>query len=294
MANLISIDGIPASGEGSRSSRDRRDGQLNGFVRLLDTMPWWALLVIAVLTFLFLHKLAGFDLEHTNQIGAMDATASQVIIKILAGAGQYLFPAILVGEAAGAVITSRRLWPRNYWKTRYDTRLVTGMAPSVARADDLRDGLSSRRDLDTKRVEHRVWSTALLNSIESSRFAALATLYYGEKGVRSESMRLEGTGATVLKLFQDNSGKASVVVQFRAKGAPWVGPSQIESLRGVMDAERIAKGVFMTPGAFSRDAKECARLNSVTLVDGKLFLMMIRRLPPATQERLLGFATHAD
>ena len=62
----------------------------------------------------------------------------------------------------------------------------------------------------------------------------------------------------------------------------------------VMDGERVAKGLFMTPGAFSKDAKECARLNGVTLVDGKLFLMMIRRLPPAAQERLLSFATHAE
>ena len=55
--------------------------------------------------------------------------------------------------------------------------------------------------------------------------------------------------------------------------------------------DRIVKGFFMTPGAFSRDAKECAREYGITLIDAKLFLMMIRRLPAAAQERLLAYAT---
>ena len=161
-------------------------------------------------------------------------------------------------------------------------------------ADELRNGLALRRDQEKQREEQRVWSAALLNSIEAQRFTALATLYYREKGIRTQAMRLEGTGGTALKLFQDDSGKASLVVQFRAQGAPWVGPSQIEALREVMVSERIAKGLFITPGAFSKDAKERARLNGVTLVDGTLFLMMVRRLPPAAQVRLLSFAMQAD
>jgi restriction system protein len=294
MTDMVSFESIPVSGDGSRLLRNRGDSHSDGIVRLLDTMPWWALVVIAILTFLFLHQLAGANVEHVNHAGAMEAAASQVIIKILAGAGQYLFPAILLGEAAGAVIASRRLGPRNTWKARNNTRTVTCVASNVVRADGIRDGLSPPRDREKIREVQRVWSTALLNSMESRRFAALATQYYREKGIRSESMRVGGTGASVLKLFQDNSGKASVVVQFRTQGAPWVGPSQIRALRTVMDSERIEKGLFMTPGAFSKDARECGRVNGVTLVDGKLFLMMIKRLPPAAQRRLLTFATQGD
>ena len=47
----------------------------------------------------------------------------------------------------------------------------------------------------------------------------------------------------------------------------------------------------MTPGAFSKDAKECARATGITLIDAKLFLMMIKRLAPAAQARLLSFAS---
>jgi len=294
MTDMISMQGIPANGDGNRLLHSGRGRHLHGVVRLLDTMPGWVLVSIAILTFVVLHKLAGVDVEHATHVGTMDAVASRVIIKILAGAGQYLFPAILLGEAAGALIASRRIGSRNTWKAESHSRLRARAVADLVTADEPRNGLTSAKELEKQREVPGVWSTALLNSIGSQRFAALVTLYYKEKGIRSEAMRLEGGGGAVLKLFQDDSGKASLVVQFRAQGAPWVGPSQIEALRAVMDDERVAKGLFMTPGAFSKDAKECARLNGVTLVDGKLFLMMVRRLPPAAQERLLRFAAHSD
>ena len=294
MADMISMQGIPAKGIVNRLLRSGRDRHLHGVVRLLDTLPWWALVVIAILTFVILHKLAGVDVEPAAHAGAMDAAASRVIIKILAGAGQYLFPVILLGEAAGALIASRRIGSRDTWKAESAVRMGKGTVAKLMTTDELMTGLATLSELKKEREVCGVWSTDLLNSMESRRFAALVTLYYREKGIRSAAMRLQGGGSTVLKLFQDDSGKASVVVQFRARGAPWVGPRQIETLREVMVSERVAKGLFITPGAFSKDAKECARLNGVTLVDGGLFLMMIRRLPAAAQERLLSFATHSD
>lgn len=294
MVDMVSLQSIPASGGGNRLLHSGRGRHLHGVVRLLDTMPWWALVAIAILTFVVLHKLAGVDVEHVNHAGAMDVAASRVIIKILAGAGQFLFPAIVLAEAAGALIATHRRGSRDTWQAESNTRKGERAVANVVAADELRNGLALRRDQEKQREEQRVWSAALLNSIEAQRFTALATLYYREKGIRTQAMRLEGTGGTALKLFQDDSGKASLVVQFRAQGAPWVGPSQIEALREVMVSERIAKGLFITPGAFSKDAKERARLNGVTLVDGTLFLMMVRRLPPAAQVRLLSFAMQAD
>ena len=106
MADMISLESFPASGDGNRLLHSGRDRHQQGVVRLLDTMPWWALLVVAVLTFLFLHKLAGFDVEHLNQTGVMEAAASQVIIKILAGGCPYFFPPIPLREEAGGRISS--------------------------------------------------------------------------------------------------------------------------------------------------------------------------------------------
>ncbi|MEJ2554200.1 MAG: restriction endonuclease [Gammaproteobacteria bacterium] len=290
MTDTVSIEGIPVDGNGGRLLPSRGDGRWRGMVRLLDAMPWWALVVIAGLTFISLHKLAGANVDPVNHAGATEVAAPRVIIKILAGAGQYLFPMLLLGEAMGALIASRRLGPRDTWNARNASRTVTGAESKAGGAAALGDGAASVTEGEKIGKGRGVWSAVVLNSLESRRFAALAEQYYREEGMRCESMRIAGTNNTGLKLFQDDSAKASLVVQFRAQGKPWVAVNQIRALRAAMDGERIEKGIFMTPGAFSEDARECARLSGVTLIDGKLLVTMIKRLPPVAQERLLRFA----
>lgn len=290
MTDTVGFEGIPVSGNSGGLLPSRGDGRWSGMVRLLDAMPWWALMAIAGLTFVALHKLAGANVDPVTHAGATEVVAPRVIIKILAGAGQYLFPMLLLGEAMGTLIALRRLGPRDTWNARNASRTVTGAESKAGGAATLGDGPASVTEGEKIGKGRGAWSAVVLNSLESRRFAALAEQYYREEGMRCESMWIAGTDNTGLKLFQDDSAKASLVVQFRAQGKPWVAVNQIRALRAAMDGERIDKGIFMTPGAFSNDARECARLNGVTLIDGKLLLTMIRRLPPAAQERLLRFA----
>lgn len=50
----------------------------------------------------------------------------------------------------------------------------------------------------------------------------------------------------------------------------------------------------MTSGKFSEDAKEVAKSNRITLIDGEMFLMMINRLSEEHRQKLLTFATAGD
>jgi restriction system protein len=50
----------------------------------------------------------------------------------------------------------------------------------------------------------------------------------------------------------------------------------------------------MAPGGFTDDAREFAKANSITLLDGKLFLAMLQRLPSESSQKLLAFATEGD
>ncbi len=294
MTNLIRSESITIIRDTDRPLRKKRGNHVTGIARLLDTLPWWAVVVIAILTYLLLHQLATADLDYAHRAGTMETIASQVIIQILAGAGQYVFPVILLGEAVGAAIAAWRLESRKSREAWNTTWTVTSAARNMMGTDGVGEGMASPRDRDKIPEAQRVWSLALLNSVESRRFAELSTKYYQEKGIYCESTQLGAGAGTGLKLFQDDSGKATAIVQCRAWGTPWVGAKQIGALRGAMDSEQIVKGFFMTPGAFSKDAKESARVNGITLIDARLFLMMIRRLPPAAQERLLHFATQSD
>jgi restriction system protein len=291
MTDTISSESVLECSDGHRLSRRRRESVLDDIVGVLDTMPWWVVLVLAILTYLFLHQIASADVEHIHHAGSIDATVSQLIIKSLAGAGQYLFPVILLGEAAGAVFAARRLGSRNIREARSNAQRVTRDMPDAMGSDGSGDGLSTARDREKIPQTQRVWSLALLKGIDPRRFAALASHYYREKGIRCESAPFGAGGGNGLKLFQDDSGKPTAIVQCRPWGTPWVGAKLIRSLHGAMASEQLERGIYMTSGAFSKDAKECAQVYGITLIDAKLFLMMIKRLPPPAQERLLSFAT---
>jgi restriction system protein len=272
MTDAIAIASMPLGGVGHRLREDRRKRSRIG--HLLDAMPWWALVGLAAATFLVLHQLAVADGRPAYGTAVTGPTASQLILIILAGAGQYLFPVLLLAEAAGVAVASRR------------ARLWECVEPVTAALCEQGQGSHQPAQL--------TWSPALLTRLEPQRFAALAMAYYRERGMRCDLLPSGAEGAIVLRLFQEGLGKPPVVIQFRAKGAAWVGAKQIRALREVMNRERVEKGLFMTQGAFSRDARECASANGITLIDGKLFAMMIGRLDPVARERLLVLAMQAD
>lgn len=139
------------------------------------------------------------------------------------------------------------------------------------------------------------WSLGLLQAIEWKRFEDLCAAFYRENGIRCETTPLGADGGVDIRLFQDeNSAQATAIVQCKAWGKRQVGVKPIRELLGVMVHEKIAKSFFMAPGGFTVDAREFAQANRVTLLDGKLFLSMLERLPAEASGRLLAYATSGD
>jgi restriction system protein len=139
------------------------------------------------------------------------------------------------------------------------------------------------------------WSLKLLQNIEWKRFEDLCAAFYKEKGIRCETTPLGADGGVDIRLFQDaNTPQATAVVQCKAWGEKQVGVKPIRELLGVMTHEKIGKSFFMAPGGFTDDAREFAQANRITLLDGKLFLSMLERLPAEARQKLLAFATSGD
>ncbi len=137
------------------------------------------------------------------------------------------------------------------------------------------------------------WSLELIRDIEWKRFEDLCQKFYETKGIRSECTALGPDGGIDIRLYQDGE-RATSIVQCKAWGARFVGVKPVRELLGVMTHEKIEKAFFMTSGQFSDDAKEVARSNRITLIDGQMFLMMLKRLPAESQKTLLEFATAGD
>lgn len=139
-----------------------------------------------------------------------------------------------------------------------------------------------------------VWSLELIRELEWKRFEDVCQQYYQRKGIHSETTPLGPDGGIDIRLYQDETGKATAIVQCKAWGERIVGVNLIRELLGVMTHEKIGKAFFMTSGRYSDDAKATAVANRITLIDGPMLLEMFRRLPPADQEGLLAFATEGD
>ncbi len=140
------------------------------------------------------------------------------------------------------------------------------------------------------------WSLDLLQALEWKRFEDLCCAYYDAKGIRARATPLGPDGGIDIHLFQDDQSPeaATTVVQCKAWATQRVGIKPLRELLGVMTAERITKGFFMTVGGYTDEAKAFARKNGIVALDGKLILAMLERLPADARKRLLELATAGD
>ena len=138
------------------------------------------------------------------------------------------------------------------------------------------------------------WSIELLRDLEWKRFEDVCQRFYATKGIKSETTPLGPDGGIDIRLFQDDSGKASAIVQCKAWGEKDVGVKPVRELLGVMAHEKIPKAFFMASGGFTEDAKAFATENRITLVTGDMLVSMINRLADADKQALLAFATEGD
>lgn len=97
-----------------------------------------------------------------------------------------------------------------------------------------------------------------------------------------------------LRLYQDDTGQVTSIVQCAPQAGQPLGARPVLGLLGAMTHERIGKAFFMSGGQFSADAKAIAERNRITLIDGTMLLMMLKRLPEADRQRLLEFATDGE
>jgi restriction system protein len=137
------------------------------------------------------------------------------------------------------------------------------------------------------------WSIKLIQELEWKRFEDLSVAYYLEKGIKAETTPLGADGGIDIKLYQDNSGKPTTIIQCKS-WASQVGVKQLREFLGVMTHEKIVKGFYMTSSGYTNDAVEIAKSNNITLINGEMLLMMIQRLSPESQVRLLTLATSGD
>lgn len=139
------------------------------------------------------------------------------------------------------------------------------------------------------------WNADLLQNLGTRSLQAVCVALYRSKGFRAEPAPLGPDGSTEIRLWRDTiEGEAwpYAIVRCRAWSEP-VGDEQIRDLLAVMAHERIPRAFFIAPRGFTETARVFAHANPLTLLDGRLFLAMLERLPADERKTMIEVARRA-
>lgn len=226
-----------------------------------------------------------------------EAAERSGVMALLPVAG--LMFSLVVGAA---VLTQRmrdrnRTVPKSVRKTRpprVDTAVPTIHSAPTEFDPTAIDG-AELADFDPEMVPAatRVWTLSLLESLEWQRFEALCTAYYSQKAISHRAVPQPNGGGRDVYLYQDkdNLEQATGLVHVRSRGVAEVGVAAIRELIGALTHEQIARGFFMTNGRLSAPARQLGREHNIVLIDGRVLLAMIERLPDTARDKLHAIAT---
>lgn len=218
-------------------TRKQKTTPVEDFFNLISLLPWWAGVILAIVSFFVLRTFATADPPQVTNANQVIASIPSVVMKAFATAGMYLVPLIcLLGVVASA-------WQRSKRKS-----LVSHVAGSQA-ADSL-------------------------NCMTWQEFEMIVAEAFRLDGFRVEDRGgSSADGGVDLVLYRE---REKFLVQCKQWKAYIVGVGVVRELYGVMAAEGATGGFVVTSGKFSKDAIEFANGRNVTLFDGPILFDMIK------------------
>ena len=254
----------------------------------------WPVSAVIALFFLVLgHVLLPSSIQG-NPLLLTTAQVLRPFMSMIAG----IFGIIAVGKLAYSMLTSPSQRVSAHPSVEPNLRATGHLPRHVESRKDEQAPVQIRKEpvwhAEGASARELAWSLELLQSIEWKRFEDLCQRFYAIKGIRCACTPLGPDGGIDIRLYQAQDDQTTAIVQCKAWGGSYVGVKPVRELLGVMVHEKVAKAFFMTSGKYSDEAKSFAEPNRITLIDGVMFVAMIKRLPQKDQIALLEFATAGD
>jgi len=258
-------------------------------------MPWWIWLALAVLACFIAAGLIGTRMPHAPSI------ATVVSISLVQWFGYLLallgpLPCVLL-----AGISARRraspsppaARPSPPATARRPEPVPGHTRPAKAGPDPYQEWKNAAARSAPAGVDTSTWSLALLRALEWRRVEELAGVYFRSLRFRVQEGPPGPDGGVDLRLYGSDSANASALVQCKAWSGK-VGVKEIRELFGVMAAEGVSEGIFVTTSSYTCEAAEWARGKNIALIDGDGFVRKLLDLPPEDQAHILKLATSGD
>lgn len=140
------------------------------------------------------------------------------------------------------------------------------------------------------------WSEPLLHSLEWRRMTEVVLAFYRFKGLYGRFDTAEADGGVFIPLRKaaDSADAMPQALLHCKRSAEVVGEAAIYALHGRMVVMGVAKAFFIGTAGFDAAARAAAASLQITLIDDRLFLSMLARLPAQEGQRLLELAVEGD
>ncbi len=225
---------MPAAAMSSRRSSTHA-AALTGLVARL---PWWLGVLLALISYLVLHRWAATPVAIPLQPGQRGLAIAQAMLQSVAVFAQYVVPLLCL---AGAALSA--------WQRKARLELVDDVA--------------------------RARSASVLDGITWQQFEQLVGEAYRQQGYRVQETGGGGPdGGVDLVLTR---GGETVLVQCKQWRALRVGVDVVRQLYGVMAARGAAGGRVVTSGRYTADALAFARGRNIELIDGAGLQTLLRK-----------------
>lgn len=196
-----------------------------------------------------------------------------------------LVPVFLAAFVALAIAGAMRTLRRRGDPQKRSQRRTYPMAPVVRFPAEAVSWQDTSGDSDG--VDHTAnWTAARLQTLEWKRLEHLTALFFEALGFTTRTSRVGADGGVDVTLYRKGEDTPVGLAQCKAWVTYRVGVKPVRELFGVMAAERIQHGVFVTASEFTEEAREFAQGKDLELVDGTTLISFIRKLPLESQQHL--------
>jgi len=141
-------------------------------------------------------------------------------------------------------------------------------------------------------IQEAKWSLALLRQMDWKRMQELVAHLLHRAGFMAEIGWIRPDGGVVMTVMNPRKGGAvDALVQCPPWAAMNVNSSTLKELFNAVLQEGASRGIFITAGEFSQEARNFAKMRPLELIDGHGMLRTLLKMPPQEQSYHLRTTT---
>lgn len=164
--------------------------------------------------------------------------------------------------------------------------------PVLSSLHDHRPTMIERLPSPQPAAEAALWSLPLLRQLDWKRLQELVTLLLHRTGFTAEIAWIRPDGGVVLSVTNPLKGaRVDALVQTPPWALPNVDSTALKELYNSVLQEGASRGIFITAGEFSDEARSFAQMRPIELLDGHALLRTIQKMPDEEQSYHLRMAT---